>query len=63
MELLPLVSGAISSTCTACPWKAELTEARCQANYWKAQHQRAREREAKLEHGSLDATFEEQVVP
>jgi len=49
MELLPLVSGAISSTCTACPWKAELTEARCQANYWKAQHQRAREREAKLE--------------
>jgi len=36
MELLTLVSGAISSTCTACPWKAELTEARCQANYWGA---------------------------
>lgn len=40
---------AVSSTCSACPWKAELTEARCQAHYWKAQHQRAKEREAKLE--------------
>lgn len=36
-------------TCSTCPRKMELIEARWQANYWKAHHQRAKEREARLE--------------
>jgi len=47
--MLSLVPGTTSSACSACPRKAQFTEARWQANYWKAQHQRAKEREAKLE--------------
>ena len=47
--MLSSVPSATLSMCSACPWKVELTEFRCQANYWKAQHQRAKEREAQLE--------------
>ncbi len=38
-----------SKPCAACPLRAEIFEARQQAGYWRDLHQRAREREEKLQ--------------